>query len=761
MLSRHKSLLLNGLSLFLLTFVGAGAAHAQTQTSSEPPAETAPAAQSGSAVSLPTIRVESRRRQRAPQPGPAVEAAPATGTGERGTGPVQGVVAKQSVTGTKTDTPILETPQSIAVVTRDQIASQGAQSMPQALRYTPGVIFETYGASSQSNDIKVRGFLAPRYLDGLRVPVDTVITFAQPRIDPWMLERIEVLKGPSSGLYGETSPGGLVNMVSKQPTTERQNQIELQTGSFNRKQAAFDFSGPANKEKTFLYRIVGLGRDTDTVIDYTYEQRGLIAPSFILLPTADTKFTFLSSFQRDKGDGQPQQYVPGYGSLLPNANGKIPYSRNLGEPAFDHWKINQDMVGYSFEHRFNSTFQFRQNLRWSSVSNDLTSLRSEVAFPNMTTTTRNAFAIQSAARNFAVDNQLQSDFRTGPLQHTLLVGLDYQKQHSEAAFTGGFGGTLNIFNPVYGQFIPNVSTFFPITNQTSDQSQLGVYIQDQIKYDRWNLTLTGRRDHWQATTLNKLDNTTTDQTNESTTGRVGLSYVFDSGLAPYVSYSTSFEPVTGLTRAGAGNTVFQPTTGEGKEFGVKFQPLGFNALFTAAVFEIKKNNILTPGPDPLFSIQAGQVTTRGFEFDARVSLTDRLDIIAGYTHLEPIVTSSTEGNVGKDLVNTPRDYASIWANYTFRDGKAAGFGMGAGVRYIGSSFMDAMNTVSVSGYTLVDAMASYDFSYLDPKLTGLKLQANVNNLFDTYYVPTCFTSLAYCALGAPRTVLLTLKYAWK
>jgi iron complex outermembrane receptor protein len=746
-----------------------GTERAPPQPSPPLPETTAPAPPAA-AVPLPAVTVRTPPRRTRPSrpaaPSGEQQAAGARSVGdqpaERGIGPVHGYVAKQSVTATKTDTPILETPQPISVVTQDQIASQGAQTLPQALRYVPGVILEPYGASSIFNDVKIRGFLAPRYLDGLRLPNDTITTFAQTRIEPWNLERIEVLKGPSSGLYGETSPGGLVSMVSKRPTAERQNQVELQTGSFNRLQAAFDFSGPIDKDQTFLYRLVGLGRQADTVIDDTNENRAFVAPSFTWRPTIDTSFTLLTSFQRDHGDGQPQQYVPGYGTLLPNINGRIPYSRNIGEPSFDHWRIKQDMIGYSFEHRFNEVFQFRQNVRWASVENDLTSMRNELAVPNMSTTLRSALAVRASAETFGADNHMQADFGTGPLQHKVLFGVDYQKQDSASGYSAAPGlFPINIYNPTYGIPIPAVSTFTPLTDQTSNQKQIGIYVQDQIKLDRWILTLTGRRDHWEAKTLNRLAMTTIEQDSQATTGRAGLSYVFDNGIAPYVSYSTSFEPVVGFSRSGADGAAFKPTTGEGREIGVKYQPNGLNALLTASLFEITQQNVLTADPvNPLFSIQTGEVRVRGYEFDAKASLTERLDIVGGFTHLEPIVTASSTGNIGKDLVNTPRDYASLWMQYTFRDGPAAGLGIGGGVRYVGASFMDQLNTVEIPGYTLFDASLSYDFAYLDRSLKGLRLQINATNLFDKYYVATCYTGLPYCGLGAPRTILATLKYAW-
>ncbi|MBR1218383.1 TonB-dependent siderophore receptor [Bradyrhizobium sp. U87765 SZCCT0131] len=754
--------------------IAAGVTSAVAQSAQRPDAVQSSAlpAVTVEAPSRPRPRASAQRRAMAPaaasragaQRNPAPAVARTTGDGpaaERANGPVQGMVAGRSASGTKTDTPILETPQAIAVVTQDQIRAQQAQSLNQALRYTPGILTELYGAASTTNDVKVRVFLAPRYLDGLKLPVDPILTFAQAHMDPWGLERIEVLKGPSSGLYGETSPGGLLNMVSKRPTAFAQNQIELQTGSYGRAQAAFDLSGPLDKNGELLYRLTGLGRLSDSVIDYNHEQHGFIAPSFTWRPDNDTSFTFLSNFTRDRNDGQPQQYVPAYGTLYPNINGRIPYSRNFGEPSFDRSAADQNLVGYVFEHRFNEVFQFRQNLRYSEVTSDVTSFRNEFAAPDMTVTARSANQINARSRSFAIDNQMQADFATGPLQHKLLAGVDYVTADSFAYYAFGAAPPLNIYAPVYGIGIPSLSSLTPVIKQNSNQDQLGFYLQDQIKVDRFVFTLTGRHDHWQADTTNQLNLTALRQSADAWTGRAGVSYVFDSGVAPYVSYSTSFEPVVGLSRTDQFGNVFKPTTGQGGEVGIKFQPPGTKALFTVAAFDITQQNVATADPsNPFFNIQTGEVRVKGFELDARASLSRELDVIAGFTHLQPIVTQSTTGNIGRDVVNIPRDYASLWGLYTFRSGPAAGLGLGAGVRYIGQSYADPFNAVVVPSYGLVDALVSYDFSYLRHDLRGLKLQVNASNLFNKYYVSTCFTGLAYCALGAPRTVLATLSYAW-
>jgi iron complex outermembrane receptor protein len=761
-----------------VAIAGAGQA-TPVSAQSQPPA---PRPEGQSTAPLPEVRVTAQRtRQRAQRPAPQQQAAQQQAAPpsapvevETANGPVRGYVAGQSGTATKTDAPILTTPQSVSVVTQDQIATQQAQTMNEALRYTPGVITEPYGASSSSNDIKVRGFLVPRYLDGLTLPIDPILTFAQTRIEPWGLERIEVLKGPSSGLYGETSPGGLISMVSKRPTPYAQNQIELQTGSFGRAQGAFDFSGPLDKDKEFLYRFVGLARLSDTWIDYNTDDRLYLAPSFTWRPTNDTNFTVLASYTRDQVKGQPQQYVPAVGTLLPSPLGRIPYSRYLGEPNFDRTNGESAMIGYSFEHRFNNALQFRQNLRYAEVTSDVTSLRNETGDPSLSggIIQRSANRVLATSKSFTIDNQLQADLRTGPLVHKVLAGVDYINAKSTAFYSAstsldqnfnpiGVWYPINAYAPVYGQVSPN-PYLYPTFDQASEQSQVGVYLQDEVKLDRFTMTLTGRHDQWQADTVNNLPpGGTTHQDFGAWTGRAGLSYLFDNGLAPYVSYSTSFQPLVGLQRANGTGEVFKPTTGEGKEIGVKFQPPGTKALFTLAAFDIKQQNVLTADPgNPFLSVQTGEVTVKGFEMDMKASLSNEIDIVGGYTHLEPVVTSSNTGNVGKDVVNVPREYASLWAFYTFRSGPVGGLGLGAGVRYIGESFADPMNTLAIPSYGLMDAAISYDFSYYRRDLKGLKLQVNATNLFDKYYVSTCFTGLAYCGLGAPRRVLATLKYSW-
>jgi len=712
-----------------------------------------------------------------PAAAPVVAAAPI----ERANGPVNGIVATQSATGTKTDTPILETPQSVSVVTRQEIQQQGAETLVQATRYVSGVTGDLYGSGSVfDNEVKIRGFIAPRYLDGLRLPYDTTITFAQPRVELYGLERIEVLKGPSSGVYGQAAPGGILNMVSKRPTTTQRGEVELQTGSHDRIQGAFDVSGPLDKNREFLYRIVGLARDTDTFVDFNHDKRYFIAPSLTWAPTTDTSLTVLGSAQQDRRNGMVHAYLPAFGTLYANPNGRISANRSTGEPGFDRVKFDQAFVGYEFRHRFNEAVEFRQNLRVGHVEVDMFSMRNGSGLcptmadpacygfnpalfdPAQRVTARDANFVGGSTRNFTIDNQLQTNFATGWLQHKMLFGVDYQKTEIATDFRGSFlGFPLDVYNPVYGATpLPGKGQMLQYINSNSSQDQLGLYIQDQIKLDRWSLTLTGRHDRATANTTDNLARIVTPQEDSAFTGRVGLNYLFDNGLSPYFSYSTSFQPVAGTQLTGGTGQPFRPTTGEGLEAGVKFQPTGWKLLLTGSVFEINQKNVVVNTPQ-FIPFQIGGVRVRGVEADIRANVTERLDIIAGASHLIPIVTDHIDPRiVGKDQWAVNRDSAFLWAYYTFRDGPLAGLGFGGGARYTGSLWGDDLNTILIPSHTVFDGALSFDFSYLRQDLKGLHLRVNATNIMDKYYVANCSTGLPWCALGQPRTIMGTLSYRW-
>jgi iron complex outermembrane receptor protein len=347
----------------------------------------------------------------------------------------------------------------------------------------------------------VRGFEVPIYLDGLRLPVDPGTTFASQRLEPFGLERVEVLRGPSSGLYGQSPPGGLINAVSKRPQPVPFADLILSGGNFDRAQGSFDFNGPLESTGQWLVRMTGLVREAGTQLDFQRDNRYYFAPSLTWRPDADTSFTILASVQKSYGRGY-QQYVPATGTVFPNPFGHIPYSRYLGEPDFDRFNTEHAAIGYSFEHRFNNYLQFRQNLRYSTASTNLQALRVDGVAPDQRTAIRTALAVKASTENLTVDNQLQLDVTTGPLQHKVLFGVDYYTQKGSSFFNMAAGPTIDLFAPVYGQAVAPVSTFATALDSRSNLQQAGIYLQDQITLDRLVLTATARADRADSTTTN-------------------------------------------------------------------------------------------------------------------------------------------------------------------------------------------------------------------------------------------------------------------
>jgi iron complex outermembrane receptor protein len=718
-----------------------------------------------------------RRSQQAANPGAQPQPTPAlVSAAERVNAGTQGFVATRASGATKTDSPIISTPASVAVITRDEIDVRRAQSVRDLVRYAPGIYFSN-DADFRFQPLKARGFDVEQYLDGLRLQGGP---FGFPRIDPYFLERAEVITGPASILYGAASPGGILNLVSKRPTEKAFGEVSLQGGSFDRIQGAFDVGGPLDKDKQLLYRVTGIGVDANTQVDHVGEQRFAIAPALTWRPDLDTTITFLSSYRQDPKGGF-FALLPIQGTLVPGTFGQIPRNFFAGDFKYESLKYKQATVGYEFEHRFDEIFTVRQNVRY--LHNELnyvevqpgpfttTGAGSTLRLTDGRTINRSFFSTDENLDTLAVDNQLQAKFDMGPLRHTVLAGLDYQRFefHNFARFAPT--NTLDILAPNYNQNILIPTT--PFQNMDQVQQQRGAYFQDEAKLGRLTVLGGARYDWAEGNTLNlglRVRNN-----DEKLTGRLGAIYNFDNGVAPYVSYSTSFQP----TRVGTllNNVApFKPTTGEQYEGGVKYQPPGYNMLFTAAVYELKQENVPTlisgPGIPLNTTAQVSEVTSRGFEGSVVGSPLPGLSIRGQYSYLDNTITGRQDANFGKTLANTPMHTASLWANYLVQSGPATGFGFGAGVRYIHDLYTTDANNLTVPtivrgnsvlankvpASTTFDAAISYDFGILRPEWKGLSAAINANNVFDRNYVSFCTGGGCRYALG--RTVLGTVTYRW-
>ncbi|MET0219480.1 MAG: TonB-dependent siderophore receptor [Tardiphaga sp.] len=663
---------------------------------------------------------------------------------------MHGFVATRSGTATKTDTPLIETPQSVSVITTDQVRNQGAESIGAALRYTAGVSGDVNGGSdTRFGGLQIRGFdmtMPGLYIDGLRVPNSNYVHFNG--LEPYGAERLEVLKGPSSAMYGGSGTGGLLNYVTKLPTAQQFGEVSVSGGSFNRYQGQFDMGGAANKEGTVLWRLTGVVRDGETQVDFTRDDRIFIAPAVTFKPNDDTTITILANYQHDRA-GWGLQFLPASGTLWPNQGRTIPVSFFAGVPGFDAFNTEIATVGYQLSHDFSDNITFRQNLRYAYQHN----LEKVFYGAGYTDEAAGSYARVGSMSNsyinsFAVDNQLQGKFTTGFLSHTTLVGIDYRNTSFRDTAYSVTTSTpdINVFAPVYG----NDWTIGGLTDNTGvKQSQVGLYAQDQIRLGRLSFQLGGRQDFVTTSVDSGLANTTTSTDASAFTGRAAVMYNFDNGIAPYVSYSESFLPVLATDASGQ---LLKPETGVQYEVGVKYQPAGLNALFTLAAFDLTRDNVVTYAPPSYTPEQTGQVKSRGVELEGTMSLAQGWNLRAAYAYVDAVLTQDPV-NLGKAPPTVPLNRASLWSDYTLQSGMFAGVQFGGGVRYVGTTWGDDANTFKVGASTVLDALIAYSRD-------NWRLSLNMTNLADTRYVAACYGAASGCFYAEGRKAIAKLTYRW-
>lgn len=689
-----------------------------------------------------------------------------------GSGPTAGYVAGSSISATRTDTPLTEIPQSVSVVTRRQISEQGAHTLNQILRYTPGVAPEMRGATGTRTDsLHLRSFSSSTYLDGLRI-------YGGPQVDAWRLERVDVLKGPASVMYGRGDPGGLVNMISKRPTALVRREIELQWGNYDYGRASFDFGGPVDQNGRRQYRLVGSGYISDGQVKDTRERRYYVSPA-VAWAGEDTSLTLLTNFQHDPAMGSNGSVSP-MRTLLPAPDGiRLPVNFYDGDANFEKSDRRSYSLGYLFDHRFNDTLKATQSLRWTDSRNFTRSVTSAFGGDWGYTDSsylyrrRTASVSQERVGALTLDTNLQARFRTGALSHTLLVGLDYQHIRTDTRSGSGSAPLLNVLHPDNRQDIA-----VPVFSKDAVQAryQSGLYFQDQVKLNRLSVLLSGRYD-W-SRELNQSQSaavatggriSSSALRAQAFTGRVGAIYRIDNGLAPYLNYAESFEP---LGMAGWNDVPFKPVRGNQYEVGVKYQPAGANTMLSVAAFDIRLANMPTTDLDPTHlcgrgacSVQSSEIRTRGLEFEANTEPLRGLTLQAGYSLENSIYSkanpdSSGFNQKGKSSTVTPTHQASLWARYLLQKGPLAGLGVGGGVRYLGTSYADEANTLKVPATTLFDLRFDYDLGRATPSLKGLQVALNVQNLFDRTYIASCLSGISWCWYGYQRSIDLSLRYRW-
>jgi iron complex outermembrane receptor protein len=666
-------------------------------------------------------------------------------------GPVKGYVAKRSASGTKTDTPIIETPQSITVIGAEEIETLKSQSIQDALGYAAGV--SRFEAVSRVQDtIYLRGFQAQAgtgsiYRDGGKYTVNAF----NGKQEIYGMERIELLKGAASVMYGSAGPGGVINMVSKRPTTTPLRELNVELGSFNRKQISGDFAGALDDAGEWSYRLTFLERKSDTFVDYVGDDRTFIAPAIKWQPNATTSFTLLTDYQKDKTN-----YVyglPAQGTVLPNIFGPIPRNRFTGEPGYSKFDATRYSIGYLFEHAFNDQLKLRNSLRYFHSTSDFPQVwASDLAADQRTTAYRGGTLRWERSSSLVADTSLEYKLNHGDVKQTLLFGVDYTRQKNQSERYDRTAGDLDYYQPVYGGALGAPTPFYG-WSYNSDSTQLGLYAQDQIKFkDKWVVLLGGRYDHVRYnqsdffTGSRDVDN----EKNRAFTGRAGLVYLADNGLAPFISFSESFEPTTGRDRLGKR---FDPSTGQQYEIGVRYQPKGSDTLISAAIYELTKQNVTVQDPvNPTFEAQIGEVRSRGFELEARTRIGKNTNLIAVYGYTDARTTKASPlqpSQVGQRSPGIPYNQFSIWGDYSFANFGLPTLKLGGGMRYQSETKPNA-GKFEVPSFTVFDAMVSYTSG-------PWRFALNINNLTDKTYIGSCTMG---CFYGEPRKVISTATYRW-
>ncbi|WP_380876581.1 ligand-gated channel [Sphingomonas sp. DBB INV C78] len=727
---------------------------------------------------------------------------------------VTGVREEGVASGTKTGTPLIETPQAITVIDGRELERRNAISLNQAVGYVAGISANQRGGTvSRYDQMFLRGFAPGLYLDGMRLIAGP---YSTPQTDFNRIDQIDILKGPASVLYGNGTPGGLINLTSKMPEAEAFGRFEGQIGNYNSLRAVGDVNQPLDADGKWRARVVGGWQKADGFTKMAEAERYHVSPSLAFVPDEKTSITLIASYQHSPSGGG-YSGVSAYGSVLPNPNGPVAYNINTGDPAYEVYDHKQKSIAAIVRHEFNDHLAFRSNFRFQN--NKLTYRQLYVAGfrttgtglninSDFSTIIRGGGGADEDFDTLTMDNSLNAKFETWGIEHDVLVGLDYLNITGENVQQFNTGQTanpltsvpnLNLYNPVYGGQMPSMdlTVLSPAyVNTYTKRDQIGLYIQDQIKIGRLALIASGRWDWYDQNTLNKKNNAVTPLSQSAFTMRLGALYEFEFGLSPYVSYSESFEPQAGADYLG---TPFDPTTGKMFEGGLKYQPRGLNAIFTLAAYELKRQKV--PVGDPLAGtagrpsnaqVQIGETRVRGVELEGRGEVSPGFDVIFAGTYTDAVITQGTPAvpaaastltrlgttgipsTTGTKALGVPEWQASAFLSYDFGKGGAGeqplgGLSLGGGFRYVdgswGTTSYKVVNSVTTfesfktKGFTLFDAVIGYDLGFASPSLQGLSVALNAQNLFNKKHISACpFTNSCY--FGALRTVVGSVRYKW-
>ncbi len=663
----------------------------------------------------------------------------------------------------KSDAPLLETAQSVAAITRPAMDDRAAQTVSEALRYSAGTLAAPFGEDRRFDWPFLRGFSAlyDIYRDGLR---QQGLGFAIPKSHAYGLERVDMLRGPASVLYGQGNPGGLVNLVTKRPTDTPYHEVGMTAGSFDNEQLFADLSDQLDQSGAWRYRLTTLGRDARGRVAHTDNKSFYLAPALSWQPSAATTLTLLSQFQADRSTasitGTPTPQLIAAFTAMGLKPGTIPQGRNLGNPDFDRFHRDYTALGYLLEHRLNDSWSLAQNVRYEVTDLDYrhAELKGVAITPRFETAlTQSAIMDEEKVATLLLDQRLTGQWSQGALDYTLSAGLDYsQLRAGLRSKTGNTLYLLNAFNP--SPSYPQITLPRTVTrDQAVEGENTGLYVQNRFKWqERWILKLAGRQDWVSKDSHNRLSDAQEERDEEATSGQTSLMYLSPQGLAPYISYSTGFNPVF---ETDAHGRAMDAETARQTEVGLKWQPAQGGLMLSLAAFDLSKKNVVTTDPQGKKS-QTGAVRIRGLELEGSLDLTPGLKAVAAYTLNHATITADKNhpGRVGSNPPLTPDHQANAWLDYTVQTGPLQGLGLGAGLRYVGA--MDYAQdgllpgsdvALHLRGYTLLDTALRY-------QRQNWLFALNVSNLEDQEVIAWCTGQL--CQYGEERIATASARYRW-
>lgn len=664
------------------------------------------------------------------------------------------IVVTGAIAGTKTETPLVELPQPITIVTSEQFISQGAISISDTVKYAAGVLANPYGRDTRVDGFNVRGLDALQFRDGMR---DIFSYYASITSDPYNFSRVEIVRGPASVLFGQGSIGGLVNLVSKTPEFRTGGELNLVYGSYDRKEALGDINIALSD--TLAIRAVGRVRDADTYVDHVPDDRVMFAPSIRWQPTPATDIVLTGLYQEDD-TGSTSQFLPIVGTFRPNPGnpgGRLDRYTFVGKAGWDRYNGRSLQGGVAITHQFSDAVRLSLKARY--IDSDLeyfTHYADSYSYPTNPfsvygtdgrTIGMTADASDARMNVFSTDNNLQFSFNTGAnIEHKLLVGIDYSWNRVGKRYAVTTPETVDLYDIDYDALL-TYDPSGPFFHES--QKQLGIYVQDQIRfYDRVSVVLGARRDHVTGSSGN---------TDNATTFRAGVIGEIGAGFSPFFSYTESFLPIAGsLTNPdGSIGDPFVPQTGTQFEGGVKWQP-GRNTLVTVTAFHIKERNrvlYLSNGA----TTQSGELKTKGIEIEASHTLPGDFELLVNYGY------SKLRSEVNTSLDYMPRHTASIWSTKSFGVADGARLRLGAGVVHSGKS----KSTGAIDPYGLNPAIpAGTLYTVVTPSRTTVDALAeitwdkwrfaiNATNLLDKRYFASCLAR-GDCFMAAPRNVMATM-----